>query len=303
MTVLSVVKAVCSTVGVQVPSTVFGNLGANRTMQEMLAVANEAAQSIAADHREWTALRVQGKFIGDGITESFTLPANFRRLLLTSNIWRSTRTQWPMRFVADADVWMQRRASGGCDGSGEWTIFGGQMHIQPILLGPVYTPAPLPSWWLNARDYVIGETAADAADNSSWQVTANHTSAAAGTFAEDRAPPNEGNWAALPLAPPVMVAPAETANFIYIDRNPVAFATGGFGEEFVADGDRFRLDERLLKLCMIWKWKQLKGSAYAEDLGTYGDALNVAAGFDQPAPIIVGGYSSPDARGWGNGIF
>jgi len=49
-----------------------------------------------------------------------------------------------------------------------------------------------------------------------------------------------------------------------------------------------RLDERLLKLGMIWQWKQNKGTSYAEDMGTYTDALAVAMGHDRPAPIIVG---------------
>ena len=47
MTLLTVVKDVCATVGVQVPSTVFGGIANNRTMQEMLALANEMAQRIA----------------------------------------------------------------------------------------------------------------------------------------------------------------------------------------------------------------------------------------------------------------
>ena len=33
------------------------------------------------------------------------------------------------------------------------------------------------------------------------------------------------------------------------------------------------IDERLLKLGMIWQWKANKGSPYAEDMGTYSDAL------------------------------
>jgi hypothetical protein len=41
---------------------------------------------------------------------------------------------------------------------------------------------------------------------------------------------------------------------------------------------------------MIWQWKAQKGSAYAEDMGTYGDALTYAMGHDSPAPIIVGDY-------------
>ena len=39
---------------------------------------------------------------------------------------------------------------------------------------------------------------------------------------------------------------------------------------------------------MIWQWKAQKGSPYAEDMGTYGDALTNAMGHDSPAPIIIG---------------
>jgi hypothetical protein len=39
---------------------------------------------------------------------------------------------------------------------------------------------------------------------------------------------------------------------------------------------------------MVWQWKANKGTSYAEDMGTYSDALAVAMGHDSPAPIIVG---------------
>jgi hypothetical protein len=70
---------------------------------------------------------------------------------------------------------------------------------------------------------------------------------------------------------------------------------GGYGDQFTNDGDVFRIDERLLKLGMIWQWKANKGSPYAEDMGTYSDALVNIAGADTPAPIIV---DSGWDRGW-----
>jgi hypothetical protein len=39
--------------------------------------------------------------------------------------------------------------------------------------------------------------------------------------------------------------------------------------EFTADTNTFRIDERLLKLGIIWKWREMKGLPYAEDLATY----------------------------------
>jgi len=202
-------------VGVAIPQSIFSNLTGNRTTQEMVSTANEMAQRITADHRDWTRLRKVQTYTGDGVTTAWDLPANYRRMLLTSNVWRSTSTEQPMAFISDTEDWLNRRYGNATDNAwGEWTMLGGQIHLWPAL------------------------------------------------------------------------AVDETAYFAYLDRNCVALASGGFSDSFLADLDRFVLDERLLKLGMILDWKQKKGSAYAEDMGTYQDALENAAGRDQPAPII-----------------
>jgi hypothetical protein len=216
MTLLSVVKDVCAVVGVQQPTSITTNLVGNRTMQEMLALANEMAQRIAYDTRDWTLFRKVQTFTGDGVATSFPLPANYKRMLLTSNVWRSTQTLYPMKIVPDTDEWLNRRARNYYDGAGEWTMFGGEMLIAPTL--------------------------------------------ALGT----------------------------SVYFPYLEKNCVALNSGGAGDSFMDDNDAFRLDERLLKLGMIWQWKQNKGTSYAEDMGTYSDALSIAMGHDKPAPIIIG---------------
>lgn len=216
MTLLSVVKDVCAAVGVTIPQSVFSNITTNRTMTEMLSLANEMAQRIAYDNRDWTKLKKTAVFTGDGTTTAFNLPADFKRMLLTSNVWRSTSAIQPMTFFPNTDEWMQRRALNYVSPWGEWTIIGGQMLIMP------------------------------------------------------------------PMGPGV------TATFAYIHPNCVKLASGGQGDSFMADGDGYVLNERVLKLGMIWQWKAQKGSAYAEDMGTYGDALTYEMGHDSPAPIIVG---------------
>jgi hypothetical protein len=80
----------------------------------------------------------------------------------------------------------------------------------------------------------------------------------------------------------------QSAYFAYLDKNAIALSGGGVGDIFQNDLDHFVLEERLLKLGMIVDWKQKKGAAYAEDMGTFGDAISVAMGDDSPAPIIVG---------------
>src|SRR4249920_2968582 len=111
MSLLSVAKDVCAVVGVHLPTTVTGNLNADRTMFEMLAVANEMAQRIATDLRDWTMLRKSATIPGDGINEAFNLPADYRRMLTNGNVWRSTYTLNPMRFIPNTDGWLQRRVA------------------------------------------------------------------------------------------------------------------------------------------------------------------------------------------------
>jgi len=255
MTILSVVKDVCATVGVMVPTSLFSGIGTNRTAQEMLALANEMGQRIAYDTRDWTVLRKSlppPYYVGDGHyvppqpdplatwtgTTAFNLPADYKRMLLTSQVWRSTDSRQPMRFIPDTDEWLQRRAAGETDAWGEWTLYGGQIHIWPIMGG------------------LVPE---------------------------------------IPGPPVVPAVPATTARFTYLDRNCVALFSGGFGDRFVNDADVYRLDERLLKLGMIWQWKAQKGSPYAEDMGSYSDALQIAMGKDSPSPTIVGARPISDS--------
>jgi hypothetical protein len=224
MTLASVVRDVCAVVGVELPSSIFSGLGTNRTNQEMLALANEMAQRIAYDSRDWTLLRKTVTYHGDGTLTAFNLPVDYRRMLLNSNVWRSTSPLAPMRFVPDTDQWLNRRNRNIYGAWGEWTIMGGQILIAPAM------------------------------------------------------------------------GPDVTAYFPYLHKNCIATAVGGESptpgaipntDHFTTDFDRFVLDERLLKLGMIWQWKAQKGSPYAEDMGTYQDALASIAGRDSPAPVLI----------------
>ena len=216
MTLLTVVRDVCAAVGVEIPTSVFASLNANRTMQEMLALANEMAQRMASDTKDWTALKTWATLAGDGVATSFLLPADYKRMPATANVWVSNYTQAAARFIPNTDEWLKRRASNATTFASEWTMIGGRMHIWPAMAAGV------------------------------------------------------------------------TAQFVYLSKDCVRLASGGFGSEFMDDADSYVLDERLLRLNMVWQWKSQKGSPYAEDMGTYTDALAVATGSDSPAAIIAG---------------
>lgn len=73
-------------------------------------------------------------------------------------------------------------------------------------------------------------------------------------------------------------------NTIYFDPTPTAgqscyfeYVTGNWCEdssgtgqsEWQADDDVGRLDEKIMRMGLIWRWKQVKGFAYAEDFNKY----------------------------------
>src|SRR4249919_25233 len=102
MTILSVVTDVCMANGINPPVSMFGASIQPRTQAELLSLANEMAQRIAYDVREWRALKAIHVFAGDGVSDRYALPANFKRMLLTSQVYPSYATRQPLRFVSDA---------------------------------------------------------------------------------------------------------------------------------------------------------------------------------------------------------
>jgi hypothetical protein len=119
MSLLTVVNDVCAVVGVHQMTAVCANVNSDRTAFEMLALANEMATRMASDSRDWTSLRKTVKLSVAACrrsrdpaveTQVFNMPADYRRMLTNGNVWRSTNTITPMRFLPDTDEWFQRRS-------------------------------------------------------------------------------------------------------------------------------------------------------------------------------------------------
>ena len=73
---------------------------------------------------------------------------------------------------------------------------------------------------------------------------------------------------------------------LYITRNKVRSAEGATKETFTADTDTFVLPERVLKLGMIWQWKENKGLPFDVAFGNYQEALGRAAAHEGTRGII-----------------
>lgn len=62
--------------------------------------------------------------------------------------------------------------------------------------------------------------------------------------------------------------------------------------QFTSDADTFVLDERLLKLSIIWNWKKSQGDDYSAELAEYNEAMNRAIFKDTGSrPTIISGRS------------
>jgi hypothetical protein len=61
----------------------------------------------------------------------------------------------------------------------------------------------------------------------------------------------------------------ETVAYEYISKTWCESATGTAQDAWLADADVARLDERLMILGLVWRFKQQKGMAYGDDMAFY----------------------------------
>lgn len=89
------------------------------------------------------------------------------------------------------------------------------------------------------------------------------------------------------FAPGLLVG--ETAKFFYIKDRAVKAADGTPKAQFEGDEDVFVLNPRLLRLAIVYLWKQAKGQDFAAELADYEIALNTAMLDDRGAQSTVSG--------------
>lgn len=105
------------------------------------------------------------------------------------------------------------------------------------------------------------------------------------------ASPNPGYW--IMLDGQIQFRPAvsadTTAQFFYISNFSVLDADGVTKKKcFTKDGDTYLLDERVLKLGIVYKWRAQKRLEYAQDFANYEEALMQVSGHDKGARITKG---------------
>jgi hypothetical protein len=128
-TVLEVAKDAAYKLSIDPPEAVYAS--ADRTEQELGSVLNEVAQRIVRAH-DWSLLKKEQTYVGDGATEGFDLPSDYLRMPKETQIW-STRWQHPLLAVTPEDQ-LQLDVREYDIITTTWTLYGGQMVFKPALV-------------------------------------------------------------------------------------------------------------------------------------------------------------------------
>lgn len=101
--------------------------------------------------------------------------------------------------------------------------------------------------------------------------------------------PNPGYWIILnnqmQFQPPI--SNGDTAQFYYISKNFARAADNSTKPAFTADSDTFVLDETLLTLGLIWRYRSQERLEYAEDMANYEKAFAERSGRDKGSRVLT----------------
>lgn len=111
------------------------------------------------------------------------------------------------------------------------------------------------------------------------------------------ASPSPGYWIMLDnqmqFIPPV--SSGTTAEYYYVSKNIVIDGDTGLRKaQFEKDSDSFLLDESLITLGLIWRWRAMKRLDYAEDMQNYEIRIQQVSGEDKGSRIVRMGKSIVD---------
>lgn len=111
------------------PTTFFGASGTFEN--EITDWANEVADDIAK-YQDWQALQSVATITGDGVTAEFTLPADYDRMLVKSDVQDLDNWAWGYQPFGDINQFLYHEARGFGPWPGGWIIYGGKLRFSPV---------------------------------------------------------------------------------------------------------------------------------------------------------------------------
>lgn len=194
------------------PATFFG--ASDQFEAEICDWTNEVAQDIAK-YQDWQALCSVHTITGDGATEDFSLPADYDRMLINSDVQDLNNWLWGYTAFNDMNQFLYHQSRGFGPWPGGWIIYGNKIR---------FSPAP---------------------------------------------------------------AAGESATFPYIRKGWAIGSDATVKLAFDADTDGFALDERLLTLGLVWRWRENKKLDASGDQEAFIKALDEYAAKDRGARPIA----------------
>ncbi len=98
------------------------------------------------------------------------------------------------------------------------------------------------------------------------------------------------NYAFIERSGAILFTPTPSAGndvyFEYISKNIVTDTGGTPKEYFTVDSDVFNIDEKMLELALIWRYKASKGLNYTQEFQTYDNMITNQVSQEQPAQTI-----------------
>jgi len=81
-------------------------------------------------------------------------------------------------------------------------------------------------------------------------------------------------------------AAGQTCAFEYITKNWITTSAGSTSSVWTNDADTPKLNDQLVMLGLVWRWKQAKGLDYAEDFAKYERRITDAMGRDAGKQVL-----------------
>lgn len=112
------------------PTTIFSSTG--QIEAELADLANETAAAIAKVN-DWQALTRLATLQGDGSATAFTLPTDFDRMPVKSDVHSGSWQYYRYRPARDLDQWLDFQTYLTMGVPGAWIILDGQMNVRPAM--------------------------------------------------------------------------------------------------------------------------------------------------------------------------
>lgn len=150
MSLLTMVQDIAVSVGLDEPSSVFGNDDA--TYPQIARLLQQEGDELSRFY-DWRNLKENGIITGDGTTSQWDLPADFDRLVPGDALWIVGRPMWPVEGpISDEDM-LAIQAGPTRPAFGVWRMFENQMEIYPIPSdGIVYNLMYYRTAWVQPAD-------------------------------------------------------------------------------------------------------------------------------------------------------